>query len=405
MNNKKSLDLEEDQQIETDLVFLLNCYKSREESVHSIREFYGKYSENRNKFPEFDSLQKKISYFIDEFCFHDKVISVTEDEISKKYVSIKGSSPIKRQLLSKFVNNILKINSSFHNKLNHGNYDVEFLKVNEYILMGNLFRDNALSMLKEESFNIYKLIMFIIKTSRSKIQHETKKLKNVFVSNITKSFFEGKISNSNENDEIKKIKYNNNTPIPLKKPKNLKKKNKNETFISKGLMDQPFQIDAFMFLDSVRKKYIVPNALNLPMTSKKNGKLMQISNSLSKTKSNKKQQKNVHIPHEYNILQISEYKPALHLNENPNELITEKFNRIFGELMKANSFVRETLKKYHEDFMKHIEKIKFYEKPIRGLDEENSEKPKSEAKILKNNSKISVKEKGAGNRRSISMKG
>ena len=63
----KSPESEEEQQCETDLVFLLNCYKSREESAHSIREFYGKFNENRLKFPNFDTLQKKILYFSDEF--------------------------------------------------------------------------------------------------------------------------------------------------------------------------------------------------------------------------------------------------------------------------------------------------------------------------------------------------
>ena len=411
MNNKvlKSLDLDEDKQCETNLVFLLNCYKSREESSHSIQEFYGKFLENRNKFQDFETLEKKITYFCEEFTFHDRVISLTEDEISKKYIASKANSLTKRQLLSKYVNNIFKINSSFINKLNHGNYDEEYLKVNEFIMINNLFHDNALSILKEDNLNIIKLISFIIKNSRNKFINEIKKLKNFFLSNQTKSYFETKFLNlnmiSNENNnETKKI---SSSPILKKnKSKSLKKKHKNEK-ITKSLMDQAFKIDAFQFLDSVRRKYIVPHSLNLPMTSKKNGKLLssqQLSNTLSK--SNKKSQKNLHMSQVYNILQISEYKPSLYLKDNPNELITEKFDRIFSEMLKANNYTNQTLKKYHEDFMKHIEKRRINEKSTWSIKQETLETPeipKSETKIIINDVKLSFKDKCS--RRSISIKG
>jgi len=403
----KSPDLDEDQQIETDLVFLLNCYKSREESAQSIREFYGRFSENRNKFADFETLQQKIHYFSDEFCFHDKVISLTEDEISTKYLSLKANSTIKKQLLSKFVNNIFKITSTFINKLSHGNYEEEHFKLNEYTLMSNLFRDNALSILKEENLNIFKLINFIIRTSRTKLQTEIKKLKLVFLSNQTKAFFEMKTLNLNENLDNKKTL---DSPNFKKKQKSSKKTSKSQKKVCKSLMDQTFKVDAFHFLDSVRRKYIVPNALNLPMTSKKNGKLIVNQSqgvnppSNSKLKPTKKQPKSIiQIPTVYNILQISELKPTLHHIENPNELITEKFERMFNELMKANSGTSQTLRKYHEDFMKHVEKKKLNEKLFLGVKHEievKQEKPKSEAKI---EVKISIKEQVGGNRRSISV--
>ena len=208
----KSPESEEEQQCETDLVFLLNCYKSREESAHSIREFYGKFSENRLKFPDFETLQKKIIYFSDEFCFHDRVVSMTEDEISSKYLNARANSLVKKQLLSKFVNNIFKINSVFINKLNHGNYEEELLKSGEYGTVSNLFRDNALSILKEENLNIFKLMNFIIKTSRAKLQNEIKKLKSIFLSNQTKTMFEIKPLAQNESE----IKKNLSSPIKKK---------------------------------------------------------------------------------------------------------------------------------------------------------------------------------------------
>lgn len=396
----KSSESEEEHQCETDLVFLLNCYKSREESAQSIREFYGKFNENRLKFPNFETLQKKILYFSDEFSFHDRVVSMTEDEISAKYLNSKANTVVKKQLLSKFVNNIFKINSGFINKLNHGNYDEDLLRSGEYGIVSNLFRENALSILKEENLNIFKLMNFIIKTSRAKLQNEIKKLKSVFLSNQTKTLFETKPLVQPESE----IKRNMNSPI--RKKNNSRKKSKSQKKVGNSLMEQTFKVDAFQFLDSVRRKYIVPNSLNLPMSTKKNGKLTvnQNPNSNSKVKSNKKQKSIVQMPIVYNILQISDLKTSIHLSENPNELITEKFERMFTELMKANSGTSQTLKKYHEDFMKHIErkKIIFSERPFLGVRNESvelkQEKPKSEAKIEEQ-----MKDKFLGNRRSVSV--
>ena len=396
----KSPESEEEQQCETDLVFLLNCYKSREESAHSIREFYGKFNENRLKFPNFDTLQKKIHYFSDEFSFNDRVVSMTEDEISSKYLNSKANTVVKKQLLSKFVNNIFKINSVFINKLNHGNYDEDLLRSGEYGIVSNLFRENALSILKEENLNIFKLMNFIIKTSRAKLQNEIKKLKLVFLSNQTKTLFEAKPPAQTESETKKNINS------PLRKKNNSRKKSKSQKKVGNSLMEQAFKVDAFQFLDSVRRKYIVPNSLNLPMSTKKNGKLIvnQNPNSNSKVKSNKKQKSIVQMPIVYNILQISDLKTSIHLSENPNELITEKFERMFTELMKANSGTNQTLKKYHEDFMKHIErkKINFNERTFLGVRNESFElkqdKSKSEAKI-----EDQMKDKFLGNRRSASV--
>ena len=396
----KSPESEEEQQCETDLVFLLNCYKSREESAHSIREFYGKFNENRLKFPNFDTLQKKILYFSDEFIFHDRVVSMTEDEISSKYMNSKTNTMVKKQLLSKFVNNIFKINSVFINKLNHGNYDEDVLRSGEYGIVSNLFRENALSILKEENLNIFKLMNFIIKTSRAKLQNEIKKLKSVFLSNQTKTLFETKNSAQTESEPKKNINS------PLRKKNNSRKKSKSQKKVGNSLLEQTFKVDAFQFLDSVRRKYIMPNSLNLPMSTKKNGKLIVNQNlsSNSKVKSNKKQKSIVQMPIVYNILQISDLKTSIHLSENPNELITEKFERMFTELMKANSGTSQTLKKYHEDFMKHIErkKINFNERSFLGVRNESVElkqdKPKSEAKI-----EDQRKDKFFGNRRSTSV--
>lgn len=400
---RKSIDLDEEKQCESDLFFLLNCYKSREESIHSIREFYGKYSENRNKFLDFDSLQKKINYFCDEFSFHDKIISKTEDEITQKYLVLKANTIIKKQLLNKFVNNILKINSSFLNKLNHGIYENDYLKTNEFILTNSFFRDNIFCILKEENLNIFKLLNYIVKISRAKLETDIKKMKIVFLSILTRKFFDCKNLKFNENAESKKI---------LSPPSNRKKKkkriiNKQKNMnVCKSLIDQNFTLDALQFLDSVRRKYILPNSLNLPLNPKKNCKLIPNQNNNCSSsinfKSNKKNPKFNIMPEVYNILQISECKPSLYLNDDPSELITEKFERMFNELIKANNYTKQTLKKYHDDFMKHIQKNQWNDRKNMELKSEEQiiTKPTSDIKI---DAKPFKKEKMCGNKRSISL--
>lgn len=310
--------LEDDSLSEQDLRFLANCYKSREESVHSIREFYGNFSENCSKFSSFDALLKKIDYFSHEFALQNRVLVLTEEQIIEKFSNIRANSANKRQILAKFVNNLLKINTILVNKLQHAKLQEEMLDFKEILCDNALFKDNLMNILKEEAYNIAKLLGFAMKNSRNKLNFEIKRLKSTFSCSKAREFFEN----------------------PANFPQFSKKTGKKKPINAKKSL--PFKFDTFFFLETVRNKHIIP------VISRKNADNSQ------------KSAKNEGI---YDILEVVEYRPPLICAEkSENELISEKFQRIFCELLKMNSKIAKNIKKYHKKFMKHVGNRKIQEK-------------------------------------------
>lgn len=333
---KNSLN-EDDSQYEKDLIFLLNCYKSREEKTYLIRNFYGNIKENISKFPDYYALDNKIDYFYNEFLFHNKFMSITEDEIINKYFSCRISSIIKQQICTRFANNLFKINTSLQNKLTQNAFDNNLLNIKEIYSENSLFRDNTLTILKDNFFTTYEFLSYIFRLTRAKFLDESKKMKSFFCCFQTKNQFES------IKEKFHRSKEKQSPFIKLSKSCSKKKSKQNEK-IKSLTFDLNFKTDAFQFLAAVRKETPL---LKIPINKKKATKMLEAP------------QKEGF----YDILQISEYEPRLFPTEkSSNELINERFERIFNGLMKANTRISQTINKYHKLFMAHVERKKVYEK-------------------------------------------